>query len=909
MGKLVTYEPHVDARAYYKNTVYVKLEDNVQIRLPVTGIPAPTIKWCNETGEPLAESTKINSVLEKTDEGLVAVLNICEAQRSYAGIYMAKAVNSVGEKTLKMNVIVMDRPSEPMGRDECYNDVEAESLMLDWSPPKEDGGSPVTHYVVNKLDKTLGVWSEVSSFVIRSGMKVGKLVNGHVYKFKIQAVNKYDISEPMITPDVLAQHPFSTPSKCEQPEVIHITNEYATLKWTKPNDGGSPILGYHIEKKDRNALQWQRANNSIVRETTFKAGNLTAGLSYTFRVIAVNAAGCSNPSKATDEIITRDPIEPPREVETVKVRSKSIKLCWRRPEYDGGAKLTGYMVEYRDCTEVDEEGNQSGRFLKANFNKILGQDIEIEGLIPNHHYEFRVNAINASTCVSSWSSTLGPILAHDELESPVVTMDPAIMNGIVAKAREDIKIVCEISGKPIPQVEWFKNSELMVSNLKTEIKTDDYGSTLIINDASRFDSAEYQCRASSVAGSRNVFVKVHVHDSPGPITGPIGISGITATKCLLNYGPSAHNGGAKITGYRVEKRETSRLSWLVVYDFTQDCCVKINALVRNNEYVFRVAAINQNGMGPYMESAPMIARDPYTKPSEPGVPSVDNIIKDSLTLCWARPIDNGGAEIRGYIVERRKKGATRWIRVLKKTKIAKAPVKDAKKRKESVSPAQPLTEDDMLITDLRFKCSNLEANSEQEFRVYAVNKAGNSEPSGSTGIIRLQDPLPPPSPPGQCKMIDHTATSVTLKWSKPLHDGGADINGYQVDFLEYDAKLAEEEDYDEEEFWKIAIDSKRLRDTQATITGLQAIPYKFRVRGCNIVGASTPCPCLDETGQDVLVTPSDKLEAPVFGECPEVGRTIILRSMMPVRVRLPYYGRPVPSLKWEFKKVNTDEDW
>ena len=52
------------------------------------------------------------------------------------------------------------------------------------------------------------------------------------------------------------------------------------------------------------------------------------------------------------------------------------------------------------------------------------------------------------------------------------------------------------------------------------------------------------------------------------ITGSIGIFGVTATKCLLKYGPSAHNDGANITGYRIEKRETSRLSWLVVYDLT-----------------------------------------------------------------------------------------------------------------------------------------------------------------------------------------------------------------------------------------------------------------------------------------------------------------------------------------------------
>merc|ERR1712226_452975 len=230
-----------------------------------------------------------------------------------------------------------------------------------------------------------------------------------------------------------------------------------------------------------------------------------------------------------------------------------------------------------------------------------------------------------------------------------------------------------------------------------------------------------------------------------------------------------------------------------------------------NEYIFRVAAINQNGMGPYKESEPMIAIDNYTRSSEPGVPSIDNIIKDSCILAWTRPADNGGAEIRGYILERRKKGSTRWMRVSKKEKKhreRKEDPKDKKKKgglKAAVPAAQPVVKapsvDDHLIVDLRYKVK-VEANSEQEFRVYAVNKAGNSEPSGSTGLIKFQDPLYVPEPPSTCKLIDMTATSITLKWTRPLHDGGADINGYCVEFLEYDAAKEEEEDYDEEEHWK-----------------------------------------------------------------------------------------------------------
>ncbi len=74
------------------------------------------------------------------------------------------------------------------------------------------------------------------------------------------------------------------------------------------NDGGSPITGYCIERKERNSLLWVKANEVLVRSTEYTCSGLIEGLEYTFRVSAVNKAGQGKPSKQTDFITTRTPV-------------------------------------------------------------------------------------------------------------------------------------------------------------------------------------------------------------------------------------------------------------------------------------------------------------------------------------------------------------------------------------------------------------------------------------------------------------------------------------------------------------------------------------------------------------------------------------------------------------------------
>ena len=85
-----------------------------------------------------------------------------------------------------------------------------------------------------------------------------------------------------------------------------ITGNSVTITWKKPLDnGGSPITGYAIEKKDLDHLGgWVPAVNHIEPYTfTATVPRLLEGTQYEFRVFAINDQGRSIPLP-TDEPVT-----------------------------------------------------------------------------------------------------------------------------------------------------------------------------------------------------------------------------------------------------------------------------------------------------------------------------------------------------------------------------------------------------------------------------------------------------------------------------------------------------------------------------------------------------------------------------------------------------------------------------
>ncbi len=93
-----------------------------------------------------------------------------------------------------------------------------------------------------------------------------------------------------------------------KPDVTKVDSTYISIKWTPPKtDGGSPITGYIIEKKETTATRWGKAIKETVTELEKTIKNLLEGKEYEFRVAAVNKAGQGPFSAPSDPALCKPP--------------------------------------------------------------------------------------------------------------------------------------------------------------------------------------------------------------------------------------------------------------------------------------------------------------------------------------------------------------------------------------------------------------------------------------------------------------------------------------------------------------------------------------------------------------------------------------------------------------------------
>ena len=96
------------------------------------------------------------------------------------------------------------------------------------------------------------------------------------------------------------------------------------LNWSPPkSDGGSPITGYVIEKKDKFGTRWNRVNPEPVKETNYKVTGLTQGEEYQFRIVAENKAGPGKPSDASETRVAKPPYGKLRILENIIILQKN----------------------------------------------------------------------------------------------------------------------------------------------------------------------------------------------------------------------------------------------------------------------------------------------------------------------------------------------------------------------------------------------------------------------------------------------------------------------------------------------------------------------------------------------------------------------------------------------------------
>lgn len=90
------------------------------------------------------------------------------------------------------------QPGEPK-----ITDFDNKSVTLKWDKPKDDGGRPITHYIIQKKDK-FGGWFDAlvtddkncTATIDDLEARVPGLSEGKWYQFRVIAVNKAGESDP-----------------------------------------------------------------------------------------------------------------------------------------------------------------------------------------------------------------------------------------------------------------------------------------------------------------------------------------------------------------------------------------------------------------------------------------------------------------------------------------------------------------------------------------------------------------------------------------------------------------------------------------------------------------------------------------------------------------------------------------
>lgn len=299
----VIAKPRFQAPTFNKallEDITVKAGNRFGWTIPIEASPKPTAKW-TLNGKEILPSDRLDMAVYNNKVSFEIPFSL----RSDTGRYTLTLTNDLGTISASANVTVLDKPGPPQPPLDVSS-VTKDSARLAWKPPLEDGGSPILHYIVEKMDVSRGTWSDAGMATITSH-DVQRLIHRKEYYFRVKAVNAVGESEPLeTTRSIIAKNEYDEPSAPGKPAVTDWDKDHVDLEWTPPkNDGGSPITGYIIQKKEKGNPYWTNAAHVPANKTTATVPDLTEGQDYEFRVIATNAAGQSEPSEPSDVVTAK----------------------------------------------------------------------------------------------------------------------------------------------------------------------------------------------------------------------------------------------------------------------------------------------------------------------------------------------------------------------------------------------------------------------------------------------------------------------------------------------------------------------------------------------------------------------------------------------------------------------------
>ena len=228
----------------------------------------------------------------------------------------------------------------------------------------------------------------------------------------------------------------------------------------------------------------------------------------------------------------------------------------------------------------------------------------------------------------------------------------------------------------------------------------------------------------------------------------------------LSWSTPADDGGAYITGYRIEESGDG-LNWsdLVTNTETSTTTYTHTGLRGEDTRHYRVSAINSAGTGPASDVATGITA-PASVPGEPRELTATMGLERRIDISWSTPDDDGGADVTGYRIETSDDGSS-WNDLVSNTGAI----------------------------ETTHTHSGLRGGATHHYRVSAINSAGTGETSITA--IGITAPATAPVEPTELTATTNWEKWIDLSWTVPADDGGANITGYRIEVSEDGSKWSD----------------------------------------------------------------------------------------------------------------------
>ncbi|XP_033375527.1 myomesin-3 [Parus major] len=506
-----------------------------------------------------------------------------------------------------------------------------------------------------------------------------------------------------------------------------VNKDCLVLSWVAPSDdGGSPILGFLIERCVAGSEEWVQCSAQPVKGCRCPVLGLAEGQTYQFRVKAVNKAGTSHPSKASDPVttldasrdkrvtvipyddgrtieISKDDLEghikiplPPTNVHASEVREDYVALAWDEPDPRGREPLNYYV-------EKSLVGSNSWQMVNLE-TPANSPRFALFDLVKGKSFRFRVRSVNkfgiSEPSLPSPPITAGAKLAPLPPPSQVLAFRDTKTSVVLHwdKPKDGLEplgyyIYCRETGTE----EWQTVNNKPVTCTQFTVPGLQPGKEYVfcVKSVSEAGLSESSPQTDPIV----------VRPAIACPSAPRGFVLLHCGKAEMTIGWKAprHKGGTKILGYFLDQHDHSEPDWHEVntQPIPRRVCT-VSSLQEGHLYEFRGRAMNRAGVGEVSEPSDWFRCEEWTMP-EPGPPydvRCTEVRDSSLQLHWEAPLYLGTGPLTGYFIELCEEGSEEWKQINKKP-----------------------------TATTHMKVEELETGKCYIFRVRAVNKAGAGPPS------------------------------------------------------------------------------------------------------------------------------------------------------------------------------------